>query len=319
LLSTEVVPPPNRISYWRDVVRESVVALDCRFATRDEFRGSLESRDAGGLHLTRVDADAQTVARTPELIARASDDAMLVSLVLRGGACLVQDGQEAWLSPGDLVLKDTTRPYEMLFGASFTKWVLNVPRAALRQRLATPEALTAARVSGAAPLGRLARDFLTGFAALPATTPHSVQERLAGQALDLIAMALTEHAPAQACQGAHRTVLSVRMRSFVEQHLTEADLSGAAIANAFGMSARSVRDVFAAQGTTPGRHILARRLQRARIQLTDPTQQRRAIGDIAYAAGFSDLSHFSRSFRAAYGRSPREARQMAEEDGRAPP
>jgi AraC-like DNA-binding protein len=80
-----------------------------------------------------------------------------------------------------------------------------------------------------------------------------------------------------------------------------------------------VRDVFAAQGTTPGRYILARRLQRARVRLTDPTQKRRAISDIAYAAGFSDLSYFSRSFRAAYGHSPREARQVAVEDTRALP
>lgn len=309
LLSTDTVRPTDRIAYWREVVCKTFVALDCRSALRDRFRGSIASHDAGGLSLTRVDADAQTVARTRTLIARSSDDVMLVSLAIHGDGRVVQDGRDARLSPGDFALYDTTRPYELLFDAPFTQWVLKVPRAALRRRLGVPEALTAARVSGVTPLGRLTQGFLTDFAALPVTTPRLTQERLAGQALDLIAMALTEHAPTRARQGGHRTVLAVRMHSFVEQHLHRADLNGTAIAGAFRMSARSVRDVFAAQGTTPGRYILARRLKRARVLLADPAQRRRTIGEIAYAVGFADLPHFSRSFRVAFGHSPREARE----------
>ena len=311
LLSTDTVRPADRIAYWRDVVCETFVALDCRSTLRERFRGSVASHDAGGLNLTRVDSDAQTVVRTKKLIARAADDTMLVSFAVQGDGRVVQDGREARLGPGDLALYDTTRPYELLFDGPFTQWVLKVSRAEIRRRLGTPEAFTAARVSGATPLGRLTREFLTGFAALPAMTPSSVQERLAGQALDLIAMALTEHVPARASQGAYRTALAARMRNFVEQHLHRADLDGAMIADAFGMSARSVRDVFAAQRTTPGRYILARRLERARILLVEQAQHRRPVGEIAYATGFSDLSHFSRSFRTAFGQSPREAREAA--------
>jgi len=188
LLSTDTIRPTDRIAYWRDVVCETFVALDCRSALRHRFRGSIASHDAGGLSLTLVDSDAQMVARTRELIARSSDDVMLVSLAVQGGGRVVQDGREARLSPGDFALYDTTRPYELLFDSPFTQWVLKVPRAALRRRLGAPEALTAARVSGATPLGRLTQEFLTGFAALPVTMPRSTQERLAGQALDLIAM-----------------------------------------------------------------------------------------------------------------------------------
>lgn len=184
------------------------------------------------------ESDAQTMARTRRLITRSSDDMMLVSLAVKGDGCVRQDGREARLSPGDLALYDTTRPYELLFDAPFTQWVLKVPREALCQRLGAPEALTATRASGATPLGRLVRDFLTNFAALPATTSQPVQEQLAGQALDLIATALAEHASGCPSQGTHRAVLAARMRSFVEEHLHRADLDGAVIADAFRMSAR---------------------------------------------------------------------------------
>jgi AraC-like DNA-binding protein len=35
----------------------------------------------------------------------------------------------------------------------------------------------------------------------------------------------------------------------------------------------------------------------------------RHIGDIAFAAGFNDLSHFSRAYRARYGCAPTAARK----------
>jgi AraC-like DNA-binding protein len=105
------------------------------------------------------------------------------------------------------------------------------------------------------------------------------------------------------------------MRSFVEQHLHQADLNGTLIAAAFRMSARSVREVFALHGTTPGRYILARRLERARVLLADPDHHWRSISEIGYAAGFADASHFSRSFRSAFGHSPREAREPARRKG----
>jgi hypothetical protein len=69
----------------------------------------------GGLNLTRVDSDAQTVVRTKRLIARSVDDTMLVSFAVQGGGRVVQDGREALLEPGDLALYDTTRPYQLLF------------------------------------------------------------------------------------------------------------------------------------------------------------------------------------------------------------
>jgi hypothetical protein len=94
LLSTDAVHPAGRITYWRDVVCETVVALDCRSAIRDGFFGSIASHEAGGINLTRVESAAQTVARTGNLIAQASDDVMLVSLLIQGNGWVLQGGRD---------------------------------------------------------------------------------------------------------------------------------------------------------------------------------------------------------------------------------
>jgi transcriptional regulator GlxA family with amidase domain len=38
---------------------------------------------------------------------------------------------------------------------------------------------------------------------------------------------------------------------------------------------------------------------------------RRPVSQIAFAAGFNDLSHFSRTYRVRYGYTPRDARSAA--------
>ncbi len=57
--------------------------------------------------------------------------------------------------------------------------------------------------------------------------------------------------------------------------------------------------------------IRERRLERCREELSNPRLANRSIGEIAYAAGFADLAHFSRRFREAYGLSPSDYRRMA--------
>jgi AraC family transcriptional regulator, positive regulator of tynA and feaB len=62
------------------------------------------------------------------------------------------------------------------------------------------------------------------------------------------------------------------------------------------------------QGTSLQRLIVSRRLDHCRRALEDPSQARRTMTDIAFAWGFSDLSHFDRRFKAEYGCSPRDYR-----------
>jgi len=54
-----------------------------------------------------------------------------------------------------------------------------------------------------------------------------------------------------------------------------------------------------------------RRLDATRRDLCDPALAARSISEIAFAWGFNDAAHFSRAFRARFGRSPRELRAGA--------
>jgi AraC-like DNA-binding protein len=69
--------------------------------------------------------------------------------------------------------------------------------------------------------------------------------------------------------------------------------------------ARQFRLVY---GTSPYRFLLMRRLDEAREQIV----RNRALGDVAFDAGFADQAHFSRTFKAAFGLTPARYRTLRE-------
>ncbi len=58
--------------------------------------------------------------------------------------------------------------------------------------------------------------------------------------------------------------------------------------------------------------VLAQRLVRAHQMLTDPRCAGRPISAIAFDAGFTDLSHFNRTFRRRFGSTPSDVRARAQ-------
>jgi AraC-like DNA-binding protein len=137
-------------------------------------------------------------------------------------------------------------------------------------------------------------------------------EILRDQALDLLAVSL-----ARAMDGERPRISSARslallnVRAAVEARLADPALNAETVAAAAGMSVRYANAVLADDDTSIARLIWARRLERCRRALEDPSQRHRKVSEIAYGWGFSDMTHFGRRFRAAYGLLPSEYRRRA--------
>lgn len=76
------------------------------------------------------------------------------------------------------------------------------------------------------------------------------------------------------------------------------------LAAALGLSPRAVQRALAECGATFRDALGERRLERAAALLRAQAWERAKIVEIAYASGFSDLSHFNRAFRARFGMPP---------------
>jgi len=101
----------------------------------------------------------------------------------------------------------------------------------------------------------------------------------------------------------------MKIRTAIDERLADPGLSPISVAAAVGISVRYANMLLAPQNLSLRRLIIKLRLDRCHVALADAAFVHRTISEIAFAWGFSDLSHFSRVFKHAYGASPREFRR----------
>ena len=91
------------------------------------------------------------------------------------------------------------------------------------------------------------------------------------------------------------------------RHTITGDTTIKQLAHNVGISSRQLRNIFRKHtGKSPARFWREIRLHEAKWRLSETSQ---SITQIAYAAGFADSAHLSRSFRALFGTTPRVYRQ----------
>lgn len=155
--------------------------------------------------------------------------------------------------------------------------------------------------------------------ALRATFASTVAHVLAGgDALDRHGLGHHLHGLAElVLRSALRTeldrvdTLAARRREavrFIAANLSDPALGADQVAGALFVSRRRLYQLFD-DGQGVSERIRGMRLDHARSLLADPTRGALGIGEIARACGFVSAAHFSRVFRTAVGRTPREYRE----------
>jgi AraC-like DNA-binding protein len=308
--STDNVPRRERLSYWTDAVCDTYVQLGCDVPgeTKD-ISGEIRLAQLATLGLSRVTATSQWVRRTPDRIARATEDYFIVSIQSAGTGRVVQDGRSALLRPGDFALYDSTRPYELIFTDDFQQYVLQLPGAVLRSRLKRTETLTARAVSGERGAGHLMISMVRLLATdLDTLEPASVAAVADSVENILVAGLCTLPGAGEPAAVTLAAVHRDQIKAYVRVHLRDAGLSVASIAAHLGLSPSTVHRAFAGQPESISGWIWAQRLDGARRDLCDPAQAGRNVSEIAFDWGFNDAAHFSPAFRDRFGCSPRELR-----------
>jgi transcriptional regulator GlxA family with amidase domain len=101
-----------------------------------------------------------------------------------------------------------------------------------------------------------------------------------------------------------------RILAYTEARLGDPGLTPQRIADAHGISLRSLQVLFERKGLRVAEWIRDERLARCRDALAQPGWDGRII-DVALQWGFNNPSHFSRLFRQRFGRAPRQVRAQA--------
>ena len=310
---TDRAGEPTGFEAYRVAVSQAFVPLQAEAADEASFTGTVSHRELGPARLAEVTAGAHLVLRSSRLIHRADPECYKLSLQVAGGAVLAQDGREAVLAPGDLVLYDTTRPYELRFSGPYRMLVLMFPRRLLAVPPAQVRLLTGHRLPGGRGLAGVVGPFLEGLQRETRGRLPEVLRSLGDAALDMVAAALVDELGPDAVPAVapRQAALLQQIKQHVEDRLTDPGLSPTSIAAAHHISPRYLRKVFAGEGDSVTRWIRSRRLERCRRDLVRAELADQPISAVAAHWGFPDPAHFSRLFRSTYGQSPRQYRHAA--------
>lgn len=254
-----------------------------------------------------VRATAHRVLRNRQIV---SNDKLRVCKIvwqLGGRTLLEQKRGVVDIRPGQWAIYDASQPYtfEVCDGAHFL--VLLVPMDEFADWSADID-----RIAGKPLIAQgtteVARAALAGVLSGGVGLEDEGQRILQQSVLALMgsAIRMVEASSKDELRGVHRKLQAAQ--AYIDENLTEPVLSPDRVAQACGMSRRSLYDAFNQLADTPHAYIQKRRLARACEMLAAP-DGRHTITQIAYELGFADAAHFSRLFSEHQGCSPSQWRK----------
>ncbi|MFB7255554.1 AraC-like ligand-binding domain-containing protein [Streptomyces nojiriensis] len=307
VFTTSLLSPYERADYWHNLVSETFIPLDVTLHEPVPSAWSITSERLGPLQISAVQAGRQSVSRDRRLISRGGEEFLTVTFQHTGTARLTQDGRRALVGPGTFTCSDAGRPYEREQPDHFRFTAIRVPKSGLGVPESDLRAVTGTVFSGDGGTSGLVAGFLRRLAERASGFDAYTGQQLAMTAMDLLAVLVRERQGRldPYASDTARGMLA-RVKAYVLTCLSDPDLSPERIAAAHHISVRYLHKLFQPEGTTVGRWIRQERLERCRRDLSRRSGSAPAVTAVAQRWGFTNPSHFSRAFRAAYGMSPRE-------------
>ncbi len=111
--STADVDSRHALAYWVDTICQSFLEIDIDSPAREHFRGRLDQYELGPATLYIVEADSQTIRRTPQRIAGSRYAGYFLLQLRQGQLRFQQFGRESHVNAGDCVLIDCSAPYRL--------------------------------------------------------------------------------------------------------------------------------------------------------------------------------------------------------------
>ena len=310
--TTGTFNPARQLSAWQEIMSEVYYSLEIRRTARDGLRGLIREYEVGPVSITTFDSDEQRVLRTRDRIASDPDDSFVFVMPTRKHLYYSQNGRSGIIPPGGYVLVSTSDFYELSCPDGFVNWTVKMPGPQLRSRIPNVEDYCACHFPNNRAMAHVARNFVRSVAVTFGGSVIPNPAALANSLTDLLALVVRSEDREHAASERHsRILLRRRILDYIREHFQDPELSPQSIALKHGIPLSYLYRLFEDQDLTVGQLIITQRLQWAYEMLASDAKRRFTVAEIAYAAGFRNVSHFSRVFTERYQMSPSAVRTLS--------
>lgn len=278
-----------------------------RMDVSTDIRGEARRINACGMEFAHVSNDLDRIHRDWDDVRRDAVEHLFLIVQLEGSCGVEHTGRQSTLNVGDCILVDSTRPTTFYFGGSYSNHLsMHLPRQLMYSQ-GGDKFDVARKLEAFDPMAIMLRALVAKIMATPESDTHAASLRqLMFNATRQAFISEMEAAPALEALGDNAVRRLQMVDVLIDQHLTNAHLSAKWLATRVGVSIRTLQQHFQGMGMTCTTVIRDKRLRFAREKIEQIQAQRgtQTIAEVAYAAGFNDVSYFNRSFRELFACAP---------------
>ncbi|OEK06004.1 hypothetical protein A8C32_19435 [Flavivirga aquatica] len=312
-ISTEKVDPKDALSYWNDYVCKTLVELDVfHNGGQSSFYGSLVGHQLDTIHVCKIYSQGSGVRRSKSQISKSSEAYFLINYQLSGQAVLKQDGKTVLLKQNDWTFTDSTRPHELDFKGGFEQLVLKIPRNLLTYGTSYITANTACLLDDSG-LGKILKNFIYSLSLELKVVDVFTRKYLANNLLQLLNDYLNLKFASDKNASPSKETMLLSIKSFVEEQITNPQLSIQQIAQTFKCSKRQLHKLFNDENCTINNYIRNSRLEKCKNDIENLGLSKLSVSEIGYKNGFNNISNFIKCFKQKFGIPPGEYRNICEQ------
>jgi AraC-like DNA-binding protein len=298
LVNLDIVERKQRAAAWHSGARTYFPGLSVRNLGLNPATGAIGGSSFGSGRLWKILSPSLQVNYDPVGATDQRSQVFSLMLQLNGSTLAQQENRAALLRPGEMCVIDGRTAWEMTVSGVLSHIVfIQMPRHAVISRHPYLERRTAQTFDPDEPGCALLRNLILNVLECAQSMQADQRTSTLNAVIQLLG-APRVHAsePEDAPTKRVRAALA-----YIDAHLADSGLNANRIADAQGVSRRRLDKIMVdVNGISISSQIWSRRLEQAASDLLDERFASGTITQVAFAAGFEDVAHFTRAFKRRY-------------------
>lgn len=297
---------------WQDLVGQTVMPFDIDIPSVSDFSGKVSATRLLDATVVSMSSGLHAGERTSGAVDPVDDSTVVVTAQLEGTFRITQFDRDTTIRPGQFAVYTSDAPVQIAGSRGYRSVAVKIPMSRFRHPAEKLRELSATSFRADQGLGPAVWSFLERLEGGVSVTDPGSRASMSHHVTGLIEQLLREHMddrPSLEELTADSTGLLDRCLTYIEQNLSDPELTPDRIAAATFISTRYLHQLFSRTDTTVARHVRRRRLERIRDDLASPLLAGQPVEQIIRRWGVDNISYFGQVFKKVEGTTPAEYRR----------